>query len=289
MKGTAAPLPVRWVGVSCSRFVSARGLSHGRGPRSGRRKGSAGGSRPACAAGCCPGSPDEWREPRAAPASRGTRHPEAPGLGTPAHPRERFGHWVPSGCLESGPHGPCLLWLLLLRPRRPAAQPPMSRSLTRSPTPVPGTAGEPPEPTSRPCHRRARGSRGHRLHFFNVGILRLASILGHVNIFLKSPFKETPSSEGQRLQTGTRLPQGNARAPPRPCKASGRFQSGILDNVLGSFSTSFARCAEQRLPAEHGGESRARRGTPANSVNAAPEEHARLTQLKSYHLVRASE
>lgn len=120
MKGTAAPSAVRWVGVSRSRFVSARGLSHGRGPctRHGTAPLAAVPRRPAHAVGRCPGPPTSGESPGSAgvpplaPLPWDAGRPESLGPGSPARPRERLG--VPIGGLGSGPHRQCQPWLLLL-------------------------------------------------------------------------------------------------------------------------------------------------------------------------------
>lgn len=65
-----------------------------------------------------------------------------------------------------------------------------------------------------------------------------------MNIFLKSAFKETPSSEGLCFQHGGMAAQA-VRAPARPRKTTGRLQNGILENARGSFSTSRAVSASR--------------------------------------------
>lgn len=95
VKGTAAPWAVRWVGVSCSRFVSARGLSHGKGAGSRHRYSSIGSSE-------SPGLPPLIH------LHQGTQN-------TVFGPREPQGETRgASGCLESSPMGLC--WLLPLMP-----------------------------------------------------------------------------------------------------------------------------------------------------------------------------
>lgn len=174
MKGTAAPSAVRWVGVSRSRFVSARGLSHGRGPCT--RHGTAplaGGSAPSpCPrSGALPGTPDERREPgeRRHPATRpsalGRRAPRVPGAGEPCPPQgEAWGAHRGLG-VRPPPAAPALAPAPEhMTSSGSTAHEPKSRSLTCASArhhPV-----SPAEPTGCPCHRRARGNRSERLSFF---------------------------------------------------------------------------------------------------------------------------